>query len=111
MPAERRTDACDRPRFRQLRSAKALRHMDEHVPGISVPPDLIERCEHADDPKAECFEIACELAEHALRLPGVSGLHLISFPTTTGSAASPLDSGYRPESSGEVSGYRRTVIV
>jgi methylenetetrahydrofolate reductase (NADPH) len=69
-----------------VRSPKALRYIDEHVPGIEVPAAIIERCENAADPEAECFEVACELAEHARSLPGVAGLHLISFRREAGIA-------------------------
>jgi methylenetetrahydrofolate reductase (NADPH) len=69
-----------------VRSPKALRYMDEHVPGITVPPETIERCERAADPEGECFEVACELADHARSLPGVAGLHLISFRREAGVA-------------------------
>jgi methylenetetrahydrofolate reductase (NADPH) len=62
-----------------VRSPAALRHMDERVPGIEVPASLVERCERAHDPEEACFELACELADHARALPGVAGLHLISF--------------------------------
>jgi methylenetetrahydrofolate reductase (NADPH) len=69
-----------------VRSPKALRYIDEHVPGIEVPAAIVERCENAADPEAECFEVACELAEHARSLPGVAGLHLISFRKEAGIA-------------------------
>ena len=69
-----------------VRSPSALRFIDEKVPGISVPPELIERCERAADPEAECFEVACELADAARALPGVRGLHLISFRKEAGIA-------------------------
>jgi methylenetetrahydrofolate reductase (NADH) len=69
-----------------VRSPKALRYIDGHVPGIEVPAAIIERCENAADPEAECFEVACELAEHARALPGVAGLHLISFRREAGIA-------------------------
>jgi 5,10-methylenetetrahydrofolate reductase len=69
-----------------VRSPRSLRYIDEHVPGIEVPSALIERCERAADPEAECFEVACELAEHARSLPGVAGLHLISFRREAGIA-------------------------
>jgi methylenetetrahydrofolate reductase (NADH) len=69
-----------------VRSPSALRYMDEHVPGISVPAETIERCERAADPEAECFEVACELSEQARALPGVAGLHLISFRREAGIA-------------------------
>jgi len=69
-----------------VRSPAALRFVDEKVPGIEVPAEMIERCDGADDPEAECFELGCELAEHALSLPGVAGLHLISFRREAGIA-------------------------
>jgi methylenetetrahydrofolate reductase (NADPH) len=69
-----------------VRSPKALRFIDENVPGISVPAEVIERCERAADPEAECFEVACELADAARSLPGVRGLHLISFRKEAGIA-------------------------
>ena len=69
-----------------VRSPSALRFIDEKVPGIEVPAEMIERCEAADDPEAECFELGYELAEHARSLPGVAGLHLISFRREAGIA-------------------------
>jgi methylenetetrahydrofolate reductase (NADPH) len=69
-----------------VRSPSALRFIDERVPGISVPTEVIERCERAPDPEAECFEVACELADAARSLPGVRGLHLISFRKEAGIA-------------------------
>ena len=69
-----------------VRSPSALRFINERVPGITVPTEVIERCEKAADPEAECFEVACELAEHARSLPGVRGLHLISFRKEAGIA-------------------------
>src|SRR3954471_1441694 len=69
-----------------VRSPSALRFIDEKVPGISVPAETIERCERAADPEAECFEVACELADAARALPGVRGLHLISFRKEAGIA-------------------------
>jgi methylenetetrahydrofolate reductase (NADPH) len=67
------------PSISILRSARALRFLDEKVPGVDVPADVIARVEQSADPENECFELACELAAHALSVPGVAGLHLISF--------------------------------
>ena len=69
-----------------VRRASALRFIDEKVPGISVPPATIARVEAAADQQRECFEIACELADHARSLPGVAGLHFISFRKDAGIA-------------------------
>jgi methylenetetrahydrofolate reductase (NADPH) len=94
-----------------VRTAKSLRYIDEHVPGISVPAALIERDESSADPEAECFEIGCELADAARRIPGVRGLHLISFRKEAGIArlCSRLDIPTRAER--ELSGDRPRVVV
>jgi methylenetetrahydrofolate reductase (NADPH) len=62
-----------------VRGASALRYMNDHVPGIEVPDEVLARVESAPDQAAACFDLAVELAEHAMSVPGVSGLHLISF--------------------------------
>jgi methylenetetrahydrofolate reductase (NADPH) len=69
-----------------VRSALALKFVNEKVPGIEVPAELIARAEAAADQQRECFEIACELADHARSLPGVAGLHFISFRKDAGIA-------------------------
>jgi methylenetetrahydrofolate reductase (NADPH) len=69
-----------------LRSARALRFIDEKVPGISVPPAVIERVESSGDEHDACFDLAYEQASHALSLPGVAGLHFISFRKDAGIA-------------------------
>ena len=94
-----------------VRSPSALRYMDEHVPGITVPAATIERCERASDPEQACFDVACELAEHARSLPGVSGLHLISFRREAGIARLCQRLGIPTRSEREMSGYRRPVAV
>lgn len=94
-----------------VRSARALRYIDANVPGIVVPAETIARVESAADEEAEAFEVAFELALHALSLPGVRGLHLISFRRDAGIAAlcRRLDVPTREER--EASGYRRPVAV
>ena len=93
------------------RSAAALRYIDEHVPGIEVPAELIERCEGAADQEGECFEVAVELAEHARSLPGVAGLHLISFRREAGIARLCRRLGIPPRAERETSGHGRPVAV
>ena len=58
------------PSITILRSARALRFIDEKVPGISVPADVIARVEAAEDQQEACFDVAYELAQHAMALPG-----------------------------------------
>src|SRR3954452_11636992 len=99
------------PSILLVRTAKSLRFIEAKVPGIQVPEATIARCENAADPEAECFELACELAEHARSLPGVAVLHLISFRREAGIArlCSRLEIPTRVER--EMSGYRRPVAV
>jgi methylenetetrahydrofolate reductase (NADPH) len=69
-----------------LRSAKALRFVNDKVPGIEVPTAVIDRVESAADQHEACFDLAFEQATHALSLPGVAGLHFISFRKDAGIA-------------------------
>lgn len=94
-----------------VRSPSALRFVDEKVPGISVPHELIERCEQSDDPEEACFRLGVELAEHALALPGVAGLHLISFRREAGIARLCRELGIPTRSEREASGYRSAVAI
>jgi methylenetetrahydrofolate reductase (NADPH) len=94
-----------------VRSPSALRYMDEHVPGITVPAEIIDRCERAPDPETECFDVACELAEHARSLPGVAGLHLISFRKEAGIARLCGRLGIPTRDERELRGNSRPVAV
>jgi methylenetetrahydrofolate reductase (NADPH) len=94
-----------------VRSPSALRYMDEHVPGITVPQETIGRCERAADSEAECFDVACELAEHARSLPGVAGLHLISFRKEAGIARLCRQLGIPTREERELRGDSRPVAV
>ena len=69
-----------------LRSAKALHFVNDKVPGIEVPAAVIDRVESAADQHEACFDLAFEQATHALSLPGVAGLHFISFRKDAGIA-------------------------
>jgi methylenetetrahydrofolate reductase (NADPH) len=84
------------PSIALMRSAKGLRYMDENVPGVHVPAEVIERVEAAPDESQACLELAHELAAHALSLSGVSGLHLISFRTDAGIAQLCTQLGLEP---------------
>jgi methylenetetrahydrofolate reductase (NADH) len=94
-----------------VRSPSALRFIDEKVPGISIPLPMIERCERARDPEAECFELACELADHARSLAGVAGLHLISFRREAGVARLCQRLGIPTRAERETSGDSSRVAV
>jgi methylenetetrahydrofolate reductase (NADPH) len=94
-----------------VRSPAALRFVDEKVPGITVPAPLIERCERSADPEEECFQLGLEVTRRVLDLPGVAGLHLISFRREAGIARLCRELGIPTRAERETSGYRRPVTV
>jgi methylenetetrahydrofolate reductase (NADPH) len=92
-----------------LRSVGGMRFVANHVPGIDVPPELVRRVEQSADAEAECFDIAYELAGHALAQPGVAGLHFISFRKDAGIAALCARLGIPPRAERESHGYSASV--
>ena len=61
-----------------LKSAKAARFMNEKVPGVVVPPDMMKRVEKAADAKSEGLAIAVEAVEALRKIEGVRGVHLMA---------------------------------
>jgi methylenetetrahydrofolate reductase (NADPH) len=61
------------------KSPGALRFMDGQVPGIHVPTSVIERVADAENPAEESYLLVREQVEHALSLPGVTGVHITDF--------------------------------
>ena len=92
-------------------SATALRFIDERVPGVEVPPEVLARIDAAGDQLEECFELACEQARHALSLPGVAGIHLISFRKDAGIAKLCERLGIPSRAEREQHGYRPSLAV
>ena len=62
-----------------VKGGKGLGFMNDKVPGIDVPADVLARVQKASDPSVEVNKLTLELAQHALSLPGVRGLHIIDF--------------------------------
>ena len=58
------------------KSAGMLKYMNNHVPGVEVPEDLIERMKSAGDKKAEGIRVTVELIHAVKDIPGVKGIHL-----------------------------------
>ncbi|MEO8330533.1 MAG: methylenetetrahydrofolate reductase, partial [Candidatus Nanopelagicales bacterium] len=67
------------PTIGLMRGAGALTFMDERVAGISIPEALIRRVRQSADESEAAYQMALEQAQHALSLPGVSGIHLSDF--------------------------------
>jgi len=60
-----------------VRSVRALNYIKNEVAGMSVPDELIERMEKAEDPKAEGVNICLETIERIREIKGVAGIHLM----------------------------------
>jgi methylenetetrahydrofolate reductase (NADPH) len=67
------------PSIALVRGARSLRFIDEKVHGVDVPAATIARVEASGGQSAACLGLAADLAQHALSLDGIAGLHLISF--------------------------------
>ena len=63
------------------RTARATRYLRDQVPGIDVPEAVVQRMESADPDLAseEGIAIALELVDEVRRIPGISGIHLMSI--------------------------------
>ncbi len=94
-----------------LRTVGGMRFVASSVPGIEVPPETVARVEQAQDAEAECFEIAYELASHALAQPGVAGLHFISFRRDAGIAKLCRRLGIPPQVQRETNGHSASVAL
>jgi methylenetetrahydrofolate reductase (NADPH) len=94
-----------------LRSVTGMRFVASSVPGIDVPSETVARVEQAADAEVECFEIAYELASHALAQPGVAGLHFISFRKDAGIAKLCTRLGIPPRIERESNGYSASVAL
>jgi methylenetetrahydrofolate reductase (NADPH) len=94
-----------------LRSVGGMRFVASSVPGIDVPPSYVDRVSGAADAEAECFEIAYELAAHAMAQPGVAGLHFISFRRDAGIAKLCERLAIKPRIERESHGHRPSVAL
>ncbi len=94
-----------------LRTVGGMRFVATKVPGIDVPPETVARVEQAEDAEVECFDIAYELATHALAQPGVAGLHFISFRKDAGIAKLCKRLGIPPRIERDSNGYSASLAV
>ena len=94
-----------------LRTVGGMRFVAHNVPGLDVPPETVARVEQAVDAENECFEIAYELASHALAQPGVAGLHFISFRKDAGIAKLCDRLGIAPRIERETHGHSAPVAL
>jgi methylenetetrahydrofolate reductase (NADPH) len=63
-----------------LRSAKQARFMDEKLPGVSVPADVIAALESAGDDAPEVgLALATDLVGRLRHIPGLAGIHVMAM--------------------------------
>ena len=67
------------PTIALLKGAKSLRFMDEKVPGISVPTEVIDRVEKSKNQSEAAYQLALHQCQQAMSIPGVRGLHITDF--------------------------------
>jgi methylenetetrahydrofolate reductase (NADPH) len=81
-----------------LASAKALRRMGEHVPGVRIPEAVIERVARAADQRAEAKRILIEIIQAAAGIEGVGGVHLMGYKNERLLAETIVEAGLRQPS-------------
>ncbi|NIW85777.1 MAG: methylenetetrahydrofolate reductase [Gammaproteobacteria bacterium] len=62
-----------------LASANAARWIREHVPGIHIPDEVIERLARAAKPRQEGRKLCVELIQRIREIEGVSGVHVMAY--------------------------------
>jgi len=67
-----------------VRRPSTAHHLNDHVPGVTVPQRVFDRLEQADDPAEAGVQIAAELVRELRTIPGVDGVHLMSFAWNDG---------------------------
>lgn len=63
-----------------LRSVKQARFMDERLPGVRVPPDMLRSLEEAgDDAREVGLALTTDLVQAIRKIAGVSGVHVMGI--------------------------------
>jgi methylenetetrahydrofolate reductase (NADPH) len=60
-----------------VRSPRALTYMRDEVPGMSIPEELVQRMESAEDREEEGINICVELIEQIRGIEGMAGVHIM----------------------------------
>jgi methylenetetrahydrofolate reductase (NADPH) len=62
-------------------SAAGARYLRDQVPGLDVPDDVIQRMEGAprEEQREEGIRLALEIVDAVRRIPGISGIHLMTI--------------------------------
>lgn len=80
-----------------LGSAKALKWMGQHVPGVHVPAALVERIGRADNQKQEAKFACIEMIRSLAAIEGVAGVHVMGHKNEDVLAEIIVESGLRSQ--------------
>ena len=78
-----------------LSSAKSLRRMVQHVPGVHIPETVLRRIAGADNQKAEAKAVLVETMQAVGDIEGVAGVHLMGYRNDAVLAEAIAESGIR----------------
>jgi len=78
-----------------LASAKALRWMATHVPGIYLPEPVLARVAAAGDQQAEARRVCLEMIDAVMGIDGIAGVHLMGHRNEEALAQIIAESGLR----------------
>lgn len=62
-----------------MKSDKGFKYIKKNVAGMSVPDEMIERMEKAEDKKEEGVQIAIETINEIKKIKGVHGVHIMAI--------------------------------
>jgi methylenetetrahydrofolate reductase (NADPH) len=80
-----------------LPSANAARELRKARPDSVIPSAVVERLEQATDPEAEGVQIAAELLQEIVQIPGLAGVNLVTPGEPESIPAAIRASGVRPK--------------
>jgi methylenetetrahydrofolate reductase (NADH) len=78
-----------------LSSAKSLRRMAAHVPGVHIPQAVLRRIDSAEDQKREAKAVLIETMQSVAGIEGVAGVHLMGYRNDDILAEAIVQSGIR----------------
>ncbi|MBI2193732.1 MAG: methylenetetrahydrofolate reductase [Planctomycetes bacterium] len=61
-----------------VRSVKTLQFLQKNVPGMRIPPALLDRMTAAEKPEDEGVRLAAELVRELRAIPGIAGVHIMT---------------------------------
>jgi 5,10-methylenetetrahydrofolate reductase len=82
-----------------LSSAKSLRRMAEHVPGVHIPETVLQRIASAENQRREAKTVLIETLRSVSEIEGVAGVHLMGYRNDEILAEAIAESGIRRNAS------------